>query len=58
MKQEALTFFTDIHLTVVGMFIFLFAFVLITIRVSRKDHAEHYKIMGQLPLESEPGEQR
>jgi len=47
MKQEALKYFTDIHLTVLGLFIFFLFFAYVVIKVfrsSKKSITEYSKI--------------
>lgn len=52
MKQEALKFFTDIHLTVLGLLIFFGYFVFITIQAFRMSKNK-INYLGNMPLESE-----
>jgi cbb3-type cytochrome oxidase subunit 3 len=50
MKQQALSYFTDIHLTIFGMFLFLAVFVGVVLWSYRRGANETYRYMEQLPL--------
>lgn len=50
MKQEGLKFFTDIHLTILGLLIFFSFFVFVLIRVFAQSK-ELLKKMEQIPLD-------
>lgn len=50
MKQEALKYFTDTHLTALGLLIFLVFFVGVLFWVYRKSSTELYSKLEQLPL--------
>lgn len=50
MKQEGLKFFTDTHLTAMGLLIFFLFFVGVLIWVYRKSSTEIYSHMEQIPL--------
>ena len=51
MKQLGLSFFTDIHLTVIGLILFFSVFIGVTLFVYRKNSESVYKKISQLPLE-------
>ncbi|MEZ4872139.1 MAG: cbb3-type cytochrome c oxidase subunit 3 [Bdellovibrionales bacterium] len=51
MKQIALSHFTDIHLTIAGLFIFIIFFTITTIMVFSKSRRAHYEEMATLPLD-------
>lgn len=53
MKAEALRYFTDVHLTVLAMIIFLSFFAGAVIWVYRKSSTELYKKLSHLPLEDQ-----
>lgn len=50
MKQEGLSFFTDTHLTVLGLLIFFVFFISVVLWVNRKNAGSYYKNMEQMPL--------
>lgn len=50
MRQQAFLFFTDTHLTILGLLIFFIFFVLMVLRVFRGSAREHYEQMAQIPL--------
>ncbi|MFV8249792.1 cbb3-type cytochrome oxidase subunit 3 [Bdellovibrio bacteriovorus] len=50
MKSEGLKFFTDTHLTAMGLLIFFLFFVGVMIWVYRKNSTEIYAHMEQIPL--------
>ncbi|WP_347358684.1 CcoQ/FixQ family Cbb3-type cytochrome c oxidase assembly chaperone [Bdellovibrio sp.] len=50
MKQEALKYFTDTHLTAMGLLIFFLFFVGVLFWVYRKSSKEIYSHMEQIPL--------
>ncbi|MGE5085421.1 MAG: cbb3-type cytochrome oxidase subunit 3 [Bacillota bacterium] len=50
MKQDGLKFFTDTHLTSIGLMIFFLFFVGVMIWVYRRNSKEIYQSMEQLPL--------
>lgn len=50
MKQDGLSFFTDTHLTVLGLMLFFLFFVGVLIWVYRKDSNKYYETMEHLPL--------
>lgn len=52
MKQEALKYFTDIHLTVLGLMIFFGYFIFISIQ-ALKMNKNKINYLGNMPLESE-----
>lgn len=53
MKQEALSYFPDIYLTITAMIIFIAVFSLITWKVMRRSRKSYYDTMAQLPLTKE-----
>lgn len=50
MKQAGLSFFTDTHLTILGLIIFFFFFMGVLAWVTRKNVREYYKTMEKMPL--------
>ncbi|HWU45081.1 MAG TPA: hypothetical protein VN132_16625 [Bdellovibrio sp.] len=50
MKQDDLSFFTDTHLTVIGLVIFVLFFVGVVFWVNRKGGKQFYSSMEQMPL--------
>lgn len=56
MKQEALKFFTDTHLTAAGLMIFFLFFAGVLLWVYRKSSTEMYAHLEQMPLND--GEQK
>lgn len=52
MKQEALKFFTDTHLTVIGLIIFLGYFVVVLHRVFRSNKS-HIQYLQNIPFAKE-----
>lgn len=50
MKQDGLTYFTDTHLTILGLVIFLLFFTGVLSWVSRKNVRDYYKNMEHMPL--------
>lgn len=50
MKQEGLSYFTDTHLTILGLLIFFVFFIGVVIWVNRKNVHGYYKNMEQMPL--------
>ncbi len=50
MKQEALKFFTDTHLTSIGLLIFFLFFVGVMLWIYRSSSTEIYRRMEQMPL--------
>lgn len=52
MKQEALRFFTDTHLTVLGLTIFLGYFLIVLHRVFRSTKS-HINYMQNIPFNNE-----
>jgi cbb3-type cytochrome oxidase subunit 3 len=50
MKQEGLKFFTDTHLTSIGLIIFFLFFLGVVYWVSRKDNKRLYTEMEKMPL--------
>ena len=54
MKQEVFQNYTDQHLTILALFIFLSFFVGLIIFVYRKSKTHHFNYMSQLPLDGEP----
>lgn len=50
MKQEGLRFFTDTHLTAMGLLIFFLFFVSVLFWVYRKSSSELYNRLEQMPL--------
>jgi cbb3-type cytochrome oxidase subunit 3 len=50
MKQEGLSFFTDTHLTILGLLIFFVFFICVVAWVSRKNVRGFYKNMENMPL--------
>lgn len=53
MKQEALKYFTDLHLTVLGLLIFFGFFIAVVFWVYRKDSKALYAALTNLPLSDE-----
>ncbi|MGZ3774359.1 MAG: cbb3-type cytochrome oxidase subunit 3 [Pseudobdellovibrionaceae bacterium] len=53
MKQEALKYFTETHLTAIGLLIFFMFFVSVLFWVYRKSSTELYTELEQLPLKGE-----
>lgn len=53
MKQEALAFFTDIHLTNLGLILFMVVFIGVLAWVFRAGSKKHYDHMANLPLNKE-----
>ncbi|WII73652.1 cbb3-type cytochrome c oxidase subunit 3 [Bdellovibrio sp. 22V] len=53
MKQEGLRYFTDTHLTALGLLIFFVFFVGVLIWVYRKHSKELYQHLEQIPLKGE-----
>ncbi|MBV2167889.1 MAG: cbb3-type cytochrome c oxidase subunit 3 [Bdellovibrio sp.] len=51
MKQEGLKYFTDTHLTGMGLLIFFIFFVGVLFWVYRKSSTEIYHKMEQIPLQ-------
>ena len=51
--KEGLKYFTDTHLTVIGLFIFFSFFVGVIWWTSLKANKEQYKKLEQIPLEGE-----
>lgn len=50
MKQEGLAFFTDIHLTIIGLIIFVTFFIGVLIWVNRKSAGPLYAKLAEMPL--------
>lgn len=50
MKQEALKYFTDTHLTAMGLVIFFLFFMGVLLWVNRKASKDLYNRLGQIPL--------
>ena len=50
MKQEALKYFTETHLTALGLLIFFGFFVTVLFWVYRKDSKALYSRMTEMPL--------
>lgn len=50
MKQDGLKFFTDTHLTSIGLMIFFLFFVGVMFWIYRRNSKELYSGMEQLPL--------
>ena len=50
MKQEALSHFTDIHLTILALFIFITLFTVMVFVVYSKSRKKHYETMANLQL--------
>lgn len=50
MKQEGLAYFTDTHLTAMGLLIFFLFFVGVLFWVYRKSSGSLYSRMEQMPL--------
>jgi cytochrome c oxidase cbb3-type subunit IV len=57
MMREGLKYFTDVHLTLLAMMIFLCFFTATLIWVYRRSSTELYKQLSQLPLEDQHHEQ-
>lgn len=51
MKQEGLAYFTDTHLTAVGLLIFFVFFLGVLIWTLRKTQKAVYKELAQIPLD-------
>jgi cbb3-type cytochrome oxidase subunit 3 len=56
MKQDLFKNFTDQHLTLIGLFIFVVFFLGLLIQVYRKTQTTHYKYMSKLPISDNNGE--
>lgn len=50
MKQEGLSYFTDTHLTVLGLIIFFAFFIGVVWWVSQKSRRGYYSEMEKMPL--------
>ncbi len=50
MKQEGLKYFTDLHLTSIGLLIFFCFFAGVIVWVYRKQSKELYNRLEQMPL--------
>ena len=50
MNQQALKYFTDVHLTKFAMVLFLVSFAAIAIATLRKSNKSHFAKMAELPL--------
>ncbi|MNT14842.1 Cbb3-type cytochrome oxidase component FixQ [compost metagenome] len=50
MKQEGLQYFTDTHLTAIGLLIFFLFFVGVLLWINRKSAKSFYSKMEQVPL--------
>lgn len=53
MKQEALKYFTETHLTVLGLVIFFTFFVGMILWTHRKSSKSLYRRLSELPLKEE-----
>lgn len=53
MKSEYLSHFTLTYLPVIGLFLFLFAFICACVWVFRKKSSLFYKDMGEIPFNKE-----
>jgi cbb3-type cytochrome oxidase subunit 3 len=53
MKQEGLKYFTDLHLTSLGLIIFFVFFVCVLVWVFRKDSKSFYGDMQNMPLKDQ-----
>lgn len=53
--KEAYSYFSDVHLTNIGLLIFFFWFIGLLVWVRRRGADEHHAIMSLLPLEEEKG---
>ena len=51
MKQEALRYFSDTHLTEIAMIIFMVTFLGLFINVILRSQQPHFEKMSKLPLE-------
>lgn len=51
MKQIALKYFTDTHLTVIAFVIFFICFLFLLLKVYVLDSKKYYQQMSELPLE-------
>ncbi|MFZ4403620.1 MAG: cbb3-type cytochrome c oxidase subunit 3 [Pseudobdellovibrionaceae bacterium] len=49
MKQQGLAYFTDLHLTSIGLLIFFIVFVAVFVHAFSKKQAEIYKELEKLP---------
>jgi cbb3-type cytochrome oxidase subunit 3 len=56
MKQELFKNFTDQHLTIIGLFIFVIFFLGLLIQVYRRSQTPHYQYMSKLPFSENSGE--
>jgi len=56
MKQEALKYFTDIHLTSLGLLIFFCFFIAVIFWCFRKGSAHFYNQIEKMPLLDDTGE--
>ncbi|QLY24071.1 cbb3-type cytochrome c oxidase subunit 3 [Bdellovibrio sp. KM01] len=50
MKQEGLKYFTDLHLTSIGLMIFFVFFICVLVWVFRKNSKHFYNEMQNMPL--------
>jgi cbb3-type cytochrome oxidase subunit 3 len=53
MKQEGLKYFTDLHLTSIGLIIFFVFFISVLVWVFRKNSKYFYNEMQNMPLRDE-----
>lgn len=53
MKQEGLKYFTDLHLTSIGLIIFFVFFVCVLVWVFRKNSKYFYNEMQNMPLKDQ-----
>lgn len=51
--KEGLKYFTDTHLTLIGLMVFFIWFVMICYVVYRKVSPQYHEHMAQMPLKSE-----
>ena len=55
MKQIALKYFTDTHLTVIAFVIFFIAFLFLLLKVYVLVPKKHYDNLSQIPLDDSEG---
>jgi cbb3-type cytochrome oxidase subunit 3 len=56
MKQEAFRYFTDQHITIIGLFIFFSFFIGLLVTVYRRSQSPYYEYMSKLPISDKNGD--
>jgi cbb3-type cytochrome oxidase subunit 3 len=56
MKQELFKNFSDQHITIIGLFIFILFFFGLLIQVYRRSQSAHYQYMSKLPISDNNGD--